>query len=93
LEHSNRDVTPLGVSLDAILAERLPPARSKALFAQLIDGVRVVWGQDMWVPYRLRPEVRIPDGMVGDTGLAPARVTSWPMRILRRDNSLRAAGL
>jgi hypothetical protein len=46
LEQSNRDVTLLGVSLDSILAERLPPARSKALFAQLIDGVRVVSGQE-----------------------------------------------
>jgi hypothetical protein len=54
----------LGVSLDAILAERLPPARSKALLAQLIEEVRVVSGQEVRVTYRVPPEVRIPDGVV-----------------------------
>lgn len=55
---------PLGVSLDAILANALPPARSKALLAQLIDEVRVVSGHDVRVTYRVPPQVRIPDGMV-----------------------------
>ena len=32
----------LGVSLDAILAHELPPERSKALQAQLIEEVRAV---------------------------------------------------
>jgi site-specific DNA recombinase len=61
----------LGVSLDAIMAERLPPARSKALLAQLIDEVRVVSRQDVRVTYRVPPEVRIPDGMVEMRGLEP----------------------
>jgi hypothetical protein len=61
----------LGVSLDAILANALPPARSKALLAQLIDEVRVVSGQDVRVTYRVPPEVRIPDGMVEMRGLEP----------------------
>jgi len=61
----------LGVSLDAILAERLPPARSKALLAQLIEDVRVVSGQEVRVTYRVPPEVRIPDGMVEMRGLEP----------------------
>ena len=45
----------LGVSLDAILAERLPPARSKALLAQLIEEVRVVSGQEVQVTTACRP--------------------------------------
>ncbi len=61
----------LGVSLDAILANALPPARSKALLAQLIEEVRVVSGQDVRVTYRVPPEVRIPDGMVEMRGLEP----------------------
>jgi hypothetical protein len=59
------------VSLDAILANALPPARSKALLGQLIDEVRVVSGQDVRVTYRVPPEVRIPDGMVEMRGLEP----------------------
>ena len=61
----------LGVSLDAILTNALPPARSKALLAQLIEEVRVVSGQDVRVTYRVPPEVRIPDGMVEMRGLEP----------------------
>jgi site-specific DNA recombinase len=61
----------LGVSLDAILAEQLPPARSKSLLAQLIEEVRVVSGHDVRVTYRVPPEVRIPDGMVEMRGLEP----------------------
>jgi len=61
----------LSVSLDAILANALPPARSKALLAQLIEEVRVVSGQDVRVTYRVPPEVRIPDGMVEMRGLEP----------------------
>jgi hypothetical protein len=61
----------LPVSLDTILANELPPARSKALLAQLIEEVRVVSGQDVRVTYRVPPEVRIPDGMVEMRGLEP----------------------
>ncbi len=80
LESDRGDVGPvdldfasalLGVSLDAILANALPPARSKALLAQLIEEVRVVSGQDVRVTYRVPPEVRIPDGMVEMRGLEP----------------------
>ena len=59
------------MSLDAILANALPPARSKALLAQLIEEVRVVSGQDVRVTYRVPPEVRLPDGMVEMRGLEP----------------------
>ncbi len=61
----------LGVSLDAILAESLPPERSKALLAQLIEEVRVVSAADVRVTYRVPPEVRLPDGMVEMRGLEP----------------------
>ena len=61
----------LGVSLDAILANQLPPERSKALLAQLIEEVRVVSGKDVRVTYRVPPEVRLPDGMVEMRGLEP----------------------
>ena len=61
----------LGVSLDAILANALPPARSKALLGQLIEEVRIVSATDVRVTYRVPPEVRIPDGMVEMRGLEP----------------------
>ncbi len=61
----------LGVSLDAILAHELPPERSKALLAQLIEEVRVVSGAEVRVTYRVPPEVRLPDGMVEMRGLEP----------------------
>ena len=61
----------LGVSLAAILSHELPPERSKALLRQLIEEVRVVSAADVRVTYRVPPEVRLPDGMVGDTGLEP----------------------
>ena len=61
----------LGVSLDAILAKELPPERSKALLAQLIDEVRIVAATDVGVTYRVPPEVRLPDGMVEMRGLEP----------------------
>ena len=61
----------LGVSLDAILANALPPARSKALLAQLIEEVRIVSSDDVRVTYRVPPEVRLPDGMVEMRGLEP----------------------
>ena len=61
----------LGVSLDAILANQLPPERSKALLAQLIEEVRVVSFTDVRVTYRVPPEVRLPDGMVEMRGLEP----------------------
>jgi site-specific DNA recombinase len=61
----------LGVSLDAILAHELPPERSKALLAQLIEEVRVVSSADVRVTYRIPSEVRLPDGMVEMRGLEP----------------------
>jgi hypothetical protein len=61
----------LGVSLDAILANELPPERSKALLAQLIDEVRIVSATDVRVTYRVPPVVRLPDGMVEMRGLEP----------------------
>ena len=61
----------LGVSLDAILANELPPERSKALLAQLIEEVRVVSAADVRVTYRVPPEIRLPDGMVEMRGLEP----------------------
>ena len=61
----------LGVSLTAILSHELPPERSKALLAQLVEEIRVVSAADVRVTYRVPPEVRLPDGMVGDTGLEP----------------------
>jgi hypothetical protein len=48
----------LGVSLDAILANELPPERSKALLAQLIEEVRVVSSAAVRVTYRIPSEVR-----------------------------------
>ena len=61
----------LGVSLDAILAHELPPERSKALLAQLIEEVRVVSAAEVRVTYRIPREVRLPDGMVEMRGLEP----------------------
>ena len=49
----------------------LPPERSKALLAQLIEEVRVVSAADVRVTYRVPPEVRLPDGMVEMRGLEP----------------------
>ena len=43
----------------------------KALIGQLIDEIRVVSAVDVRVTYRVPPDVRLPDGMVGDTGLEP----------------------
>jgi hypothetical protein len=70
----------LGLSLDAILANALPPARSKALLGQLIDEVRVVSGQDVSVTYRVPPEVRMPDGMVVRT----SQYANQPAGVLSR---------
>ena len=61
----------LGVSLTAILADELPPERSKALLGQLIEEIRVVSAADVRVTYRVPPEVRLPDGMVEMRGLEP----------------------
>jgi hypothetical protein len=46
------------------LANELPPARSKALLAQLIEEMLVVSHQDVRVTFRVPPEVGTWDGMV-----------------------------
>ena len=51
------------------------PARTKALLRILIGEIRVVSPTDILPTYRV-PEVRIPEDLVGDTGLAPTLVPS-----------------
>ncbi len=48
-------------------------ARTKALLRLLIGEIRVVSPTDIRPTYRVPPEVRIPEGLVGEVGVEPTR--------------------